>query len=211
MQSITTLYIPQTGQSFDFKKSRRFSGGFTGQMINSNEITVKKITLRRLQGYADIQNTRSQCEKCPRYNNSWSCPPYTPDITRYAGKYRFAYVIAVKVGYPKEMCGSEDERAQLVSERTEYYDMQRRRIQAMLLGLEKKYPGTYSVSTCLICERCARSEGLPCRHPDRMRYSMTTLGFDFTRLLRDEFNIELTWSGEKLSAYDYIVAALFTP
>lgn len=180
-------------------------------MINNNEITVKKITMRKLQGYADIQNTRSQCEKCPRYNNSWSCPPCTPDITRYVGKYRFASVIAVKVGYPPEMCDSKADRKQIVAERTGYYDMQRRRIQTMLLGLEKKHSGSYSVSTCLICEKCARSEGMPCRHPDKMRYSMTTLGLDFTRLLKDEFNIELTWSGEKLSAADYIVAALFEP
>lgn len=165
--------------------------------------------MKGLLAYADVRNTRSSCEKCPRYNNSWSCPPCTPDITKYAGKFRFAYVIAVRVGYPEELCDNDADRSQIISERTEYYDMQRRRIQTMLLGLEEKHPGSYSVSTCLICEKCARSEGLPCRHPDRMRYSMTTLGLDFTRLLKEEFHEELTWSGAELSKADFCIAALF--
>lgn len=173
------------------------------------DIQIKKVKLKDLTHYTDVKASLKACEQCPRYNNSWSCPPDVPNVYKYLWKYQTAYLIVERVDYPKELC--DGTFAELSAKREKYYDSVRRELQLKLLEAEEKYPGTYSVSTCLICDTCARSLGKPCRHPDMMRYSMTTLGFDFAKLLKAYFDIELTWSGEKLSESDYIVAALFEP
>ncbi len=173
------------------------------------ELEVKTVKLKDLTRFADIRGVMKSCAECPRFGNSWSCPPDVPNIYRYLWKYDKADLIVAKVVYPEKLC--QGNFADLFTAREKYYDGERRKLQLTLLEMEKKIPGSYSVSTCLICDTCARSEGLPCRHPDMMRYSMTTLGFDFSKLMKEYFDIELTWSGEKLSSYDYIVAALFLP
>ena len=173
------------------------------------EILTRTVKIKDLTRFTDIKGTLKACEQCPRYGNSWSCPPDVPNIYKYTWKYSEAVLVCVKAEYPKELCSGDF--SAVYPQREKYYDGIRRKLQLALLEAEKKYPGTYSVSTCLICDKCARSEGLPCRHPDLMRYSMTTLGFDFSKLMKEYFNIELSWSGEKLSSYDYIVAALFLP
>ena len=38
---------------------------------------------------------------------------------------------------------------------------------------------------------------------------MTAFGFDFTKLLRELFDMEIKWSSEGLPEYDVAVAALF--
>ena len=173
------------------------------------DIEIRKVKIKDLTHFANIRETEKNCRQCPRYGNSWSCPPEVPNIYKYTWKYKYAYLIVEKVEYPEKLC--KGDFPTLFAEREKYYDGFRRELQLKLLEAEKKYPGTYSVSTCLICDQCARSEGKPCRHPESMRYSMTTLGFDFSKLMKEYFDIELSWSGDSLSTYDYIVAALLEP
>jgi len=175
------------------------------------DIQIKKVPLRSLFRYAKVNETLKKCKECPRYNNSWSCPPQTPSILTYGGRFEHATLFVFKIAYPRELCVSGTPREQLLKEREKYYDDRRRKIQITLLDAEQKSPGSLSVSTCLICDRCARMDGEPCRHPDQMRYSMTTLGLDFQKMLDDIFDIRLDWSCDGLTPYDYCVAALLEP
>lgn len=57
---------------------------------------------------------------------------------------------------------------------------------------------------------CTRPEGLPCRHPDRVRPSLEACGFDIGRTTSELFGIELKWGAEgKLPEYLTLVCGLF--
>lgn len=171
----------------------------------------KKVHLRDLFRYANVRETLKKCKECPRYNQSWACPSGTPTIFAYGNRFEHATILVFRVDYPEELVVSSMDRKELLAEREKFYDARRRMIQLTLLEAEKKAPGTLSVSTCLLCPTCARAEGKPCRDPEDRRYSMTSLGLDFTKLLTDLFDIKLNWSCDGLTKFDYCVAALLEP
>lgn len=174
-------------------------------------VDSKKVPLRNLFRYANVRETLKACKACPRYNKSWSCPSGTPTIFAYGNRFEHATLFVFRVDYPEELYCSSRSRSELLTQREKFYDDRRRMIQCTLLEAEKKAPGTLSVSTCLLCEKCAREDGQPCRHPEDRRYSMTTLGLDFTRLMTDLFDIRLNWSCDGLTKFDYCIAALLEP
>ena len=78
-----------------------------------------------------------------------------------------------------------------------------------LLALEQTRSGAWTIAAgrCELCARCARRDGLPCRNPERMRYSFSAFGFDLAALARQELGIELLWAANGLPEYDVALAA----
>ena len=88
---------------------------------------------------------------------------------------------------------------------------------ARLLELERKYPGSraFYAGTCHLCPEgtCARSEGRPCRYPDRIRPSLESLGFDIGKTASELLGIELKWSepgSSGLPEYFTLVSGFFS-
>ena len=77
--------------------------------------------------------------------------------------------------------------------------------------VEKEFPeGTcIGAGRCILCRKCARTEGKACRYPQLRRYSITAFGFDFSRMVKDNLGMELLWSSNGVPEYDVAVAALF--
>ena len=93
----------------------------------------------------------------------------------------------------------------------------RRMLDARLLELERKYPGSraFYAGTCHLCpeETCAPSEGRPCRYPDRIRPSLESLGFDIGKTASELLGIELKWSepgSSGLPEYFTLVSGFFS-
>lgn len=172
------------------------------------EVIVKKLPVSRLVTYLDPKTSNEACKKCTNYNNDWSCPPGQPDPFEYLKPYQDAYLIAVKIHYSEELRERIKTPEGMDWVRRNLFQKVQLHLQVILLELEKQYPGSLSISTCLLCKRCARLDDLPCRHPEDQRYSMTCLGFQFTRLLEEELGIKLQWFDNKLSEYQVTVSSL---
>ena len=70
-----------------------------------------------------------------------------------------------------------------------------------LLAMEAEAPGSLALfaGKCDLCPVCARTEGKPCRMPERMRYSIEALGGDCSGALEKYFGETLQWSaGQRL-------------
>ena len=64
-----------------------------------------------------------------------------------------------------------------------------------LLEMEKTSDGMCFgfAGSCLYCgvAQCARIEGKPCRHPDKVRPSLEAYGFDISRTAKELLGIEI--------------------
>jgi predicted metal-binding protein len=85
------------------------------------------------------------------------------------------------------------------------------RYDAEMLELEKATPGSYGMAAqeCVQCKKCARLSGHPCVHPDKMRYSLESIGAFPVKLVHDKFGFDILWSdGESIPEYYLLVAGL---
>ena len=79
--------------------------------------------------------------------------------------------------------------------------------------LEERYPGSVSLSAgcCSLCrpEGCGRASGLACRYPQKMRYSIESLGGNVGLTVSKLMGIELEWVTEgRLPSYFVLVGGL---
>ena len=154
----------------------------------------------------DAERIAAYCRRCPNYGRSWGCPPFAKDPAEEWLRYGTALLVAAKI--------TPCEEGLPLAEAGRLLRPERIRIERRLLALERRYGGrAFSyVGSCLYCPEgsCTRPEGLPCRHPDRVRPSLEACGFDIGRTTSELFGIELKWGAEgKLPEYLTLVCGLF--
>ena len=64
---------------------------------------------------------------------------------------------------------------------------------------------------CATCATCTRCEGKPCRAPERLRYSLESVGFDVSTLTEILAGITLHWPKTGVPDYLVTVGALLCP
>ena len=77
--------------------------------------------------------------------------------------------------------------------------------------LEQSLPGSFSLSAgeCEECEHCTRPEGKPCRKPDKLRYSIESLGGNVGKTISRLCGIEIEWIEEgKIPEHFVLVGGL---
>ena len=82
-----------------------------------------------------------------------------------------------------------------------------------LFKMENQCPGSVSLSagSCSLCGKgnCTRPSGKPCRYPEKMRYSIESLGGNVGKTVHDLLGIELEWIEEgKVPSYFVLVGGL---
>lgn len=179
---------------------------YTTQMKEA-EISVSDY----LDKYVKAEEFIQYCRACPNFGKIWSCPEYDFDTVEYFRKHSRLRVIGLKIIYSpgtREKTYSREEMREVIAGSMH---VERRKLDEYLRELEEKTGGTaLNAGSCNICpEGCARPEGKNCRFPDRMRYSLESLGADITTTIGDLLGIELVWDKEgKLPEYYTLVAGL---
>lgn len=173
------------------------------------EILSKNVPINELiEGYRDEAKFLSYCRECPNYGRLHSCPPLRFDPLDYLREYSYAELIAVKITYDDETIEKLTEKAQ----QNEMLFSSRKCVQEKLerakLDCEREGVISVAASACSICEKCSRRDGRDCIHPDKMRYTFDSFGFDVTAVLRDYFDIELIWAGSRLQKYQCSLSML---
>ncbi|MEG0681457.1 MAG: DUF2284 domain-containing protein [Eubacterium sp.] len=157
---------------------------------------------KMLEEYHQLRKTRRYCAVCPNYQKYWSCPEYGFDEVIFLKEFKYMYLIAREYEIPRE----DRQKVIGIQAVSEYCKqaMQTLKVQSWkdLLELENEVPGTLSLmpGNCHICdisgEGCTRPSGQKCRHPELMRFSLESLGFDVDAICKYEIGLLLLWPKE---------------
>lgn len=90
----------------------------------------------------------------------------------------------------------------------------KKRLSLELFKEEEKYPGSISLSagSCTKCTVCSRETGEPCLYPDKMRYSIESLGGNVGLTIEKLMGLRLEWMEEgRLPHHFVLVCGLLLP
>ena len=144
-----------------------------------------------IEGYVNVEEFLKCCKACGNYDRKWSCPSYDFDpVEDYWKKFSRFYVVG------KKMILAEEEKENWENLMTEV----KAQLTEELFEMEAEHPGSRSLSagSCHICgeNNCSKSLREPCRFPDKMRYSVESLGGNVGLTASRLLGIELQWIEE---------------
>lgn len=180
-------------------------------------VTVEKregeISLSRLMDFYHREKFWGFCRACPRYGALWSCPPYEegalPDLEQFSKIWLFCHVLHFSPELRREAASPEKAGAFMESCAAQYG----KAAHEEMLRLEQSHPGSLGLTHggCRLCAHCARPEGKTCRLPEKMRFSLESLGFSVVDLAREVLHLPISFSQEGLPAYQVMLWGLFLP
>ena len=181
---------------------------------NALDINEKKrlgATLKEFrETLVDVPRFLGYCRDCPNCGQFWSCPPFEFDPMTLWMRYGAIRLYARKLVFTKGRLFPGERRAFEAQELPKIKaDMSRE-----LLDREAATPGSQALfpGRCEWCASCARTEGKPCRMPERMRYSIESLGGDCGGTLERYFGEKLQWaSGNRLPEQLIFLGGLLLP
>lgn len=152
-----------------------------------------------MEEYFDREKTLGYCKACPNFSKYWSCPTYAFDEAIFLKQFKYIHIIGRQFEVPRE-----DLRNVRDPEAVKKYSTDKlQEIKVMtwktLLEIENEVDGAIGLipGNCPICETqgmaCARKTNEPCRHPDMMRFSLESLGFNVVDLLKYEVGMTMKW------------------
>lgn len=178
------------------------------------EIYIKPSTIEELKNnFWDIEKFEGFCKQCRNYGKLWSCPPYNFSIEEYVDRYKYVYIVGVKIVFDEDTLSSINTKEKISNYTTETLHFMKNKIMNEMLKLEKLYPNSTSLSAggCNLCENCSKLKNIQCVHPDLMRYSLESLGFDVGGVSSKLLNFELKWATEtRLPDYFSLIAGIMT-
>ena len=168
-----------------------------------------------IENYVDIPTFSKACRVCPNYGQIWSCPPYDYDIMDYWKSYSTLQLYAEKIIFSREYTDryyEQDELSELIQK---IIGKEKQLLSKKMLKLEQFFPGSISLSAgnCSYCVRsCTRPDGIPCRFPEQLRYSIESLGGNVGMTIEKLMGIKLEWMEEgHLPHYFVLVNGLLIP
>jgi predicted metal-binding protein len=179
-----------------------------------NIVTTIKVD-EYIRDYRDADRFIEYCKACPIYNACWACPPFDFDTTGILLNYKNAHLIGTKIILDKAVLSECTGREQCTEAAHRITKEVRIGLDDKLLALERKNSGSraFLAGTCYLCREgtCTRIFGKPCLHPDRVRPSLESFGFDISKTASRLLHTELIWGSEnRLPEYFLLVSALLT-
>ena len=153
------------------------------------------------------QLTIQACRQCDSYGKLWCCPPHDHDVEQKLAAYSRAIIIGTKITFDDAPC---DDANRVMREA--FADAHAAML-PQLYELERQHPGSFALSVrCTLCgdTPCTRRDNLPCRHPELMRPSLESLGFNVETIARDILHTPILWatSDTPLPPYQMLVTAV---
>ncbi len=158
----------------------------------------------------DVPRFLGYCQDCPNYGRYWSCPPYDFDPRDLWQRFGALRLYARKLVFCRDRLFPGERRSFEAQELPKIKAAMARE----LLCREAEAPGSLALfpGKCEWCPVCARLEGKPCRTPDRMRYSLESLGGDCGGALERYFGESLQWAqGNRLPEQIILLGGLLLP
>ncbi|MBW3015238.1 DUF2284 domain-containing protein [Candidatus Woesearchaeota archaeon] len=140
-------------------------------------------------------------EGCVNFDKKYCCPPLSPEFNKYVDKpYLMLLLLKIDLGQLKGYKDYHRLRVGNVVIKSKAERMMRE------LEGDSKF---LSNGACRLCKPCRRKLKKPCKHPDKMRYSLESLGVDCNKLVKDVFGFPLQWyKDKKAPEYTCVVCGL---
>ncbi len=129
-----------------------------------------------LEKYVNIPEFAQKCRQCPRYASSWSCPPFDFDPADYWRQFSELHIEGVCMYFDPAECQkhrSQEETDLIIAE---VKATEKTLLAKELYDMENDASASLSEGVCSLCDSCTRAENLPCRYPEKLRYSIEALG-----------------------------------
>ena len=179
------------------------------EKIFSYEIEEYTITISAeeyIKGYNNSSCFIEFCKQCKNFGKIWACPPFSHDILDELRAYSNLILFAVKI--------IPHDNKIPISLIDKFIRPERVRIERKLLEMENLYKGkafAYA-GNCLYCPEgtCTRINNKPCRHPELVRPSLESYGFDLGKTAIELFGFPLLWSDNGyIPEYVTLICGLF--
>lgn len=167
-----------------------------------------------IDNFRDADKFIAICKECRQYNTCWACPPYDFSTDAILAGYSKLYIIGTKITL--EIMNNENDSYEGMKEIIYGILAEvRNKLDHWLLELEEKYPDSrvFFGGTCHLCPegQCTRVEGKPCIHPEQVRHSLESFGFDLMKTSAELLDIELKWStGKNYPEYLTLISGFLT-
>lgn len=151
-----------------------------------------------LRDCVDVPKFDACCKQCPNYGRLWSCPPFSFSPEGLWAQYGTLLLQCRVIPVPQELQARTLSQQEINEQSRALLQPQKRAMLQELLALEQQIPGSVALDagSCDRCSACTRPEGLPCRHPNLLRYSVEALGGDVCKALKLYFDKEILWGKE---------------
>ena len=161
-----------------------------------------------VENCVDVAYFNECCSQCPNYGKTWSCPPYDFDPLDIWNDYKTFFVYARKVYTPQDLLEKTYDLADIIRIGGELTMGSFINVDDEMTLLQKEFPGSRVIGggRCTLCgkDKCARIFGEPCRFPDKMTYSIESLGGNVEKVLDRYFNEKIYWGADGHLAPSYI-------
>lgn len=162
-----------------------------------------KLSIEKLFDYYKPDEIHSYCQRCPKYGRFWSCPPHNFNIPEYLKQYTFITIIANRIYLEPEL--SKEEQIAC------YHHTRKKTNNKLLRRLEKLNDCEILISGhCWLCKTCMRTNSEQCISPEKLKYSLESLGFKISDIINNEFNDSLQWKHDENLKYLYSVQAILS-
>ncbi len=165
-----------------------------------------------LKNYIDIECFLEKCKECPNYGKVWTCPPFDFDVKEYWKNYDSLHIYGVKIIFDEDIRKKTLSLQEQDKVLNEVVEVEKRKLSDFLWKKEIDFPGSISLSSgaCVFCKNsCLRQKGKKCCYPEKLRYSIESLGGNVGLTVSRLLGIELEWMEEgKLPSYFVLVGGL---
>lgn len=180
-------------------------------MYKTEKIYGKQDIPTYLERYVAVEEFLETGKGDDNHNKSWASPAYEFDVMEYWRKYGFIHIIGRKIIFDEETISMQRTPAELEAYLGGVLKAEKQKLADILYEAEARYPGSISLSAgcCHLCETCERVAARPCKYPDKLRYSMESLGANVGKTCSKLLRIELLWAEEnRLPKYFVLISAL---
>ena len=167
-----------------------------------------------IRRYRDMDRVLDYCKQYPGYGKTWSCPPYDFDPASISNGFKTVTVTGTTIVFDEETRAACKTAEQSSATGKKALHEVMNALLPQLYEQERQEPGSRCFTfRCVLCpEGCTRPTGKPCRHPEMMRHSLESVGFDLVAMMSDLLDIDLEWSSDgTLPKHLTIVTALMHP
>lgn len=178
----------------------------------TQQTTARDYTVQRFEAYLPVDElmekyfdfgyTHGKCQQCSGYSKTWACPCFDFDPADFWRQFSRLHFIVDRVSNENTRT-AEEAQNRLFDEKS--------RFDAEMREIEKSLPGSYALAAqeCVACKKCARLSGLPCVHPEIMRYGLESIGMLAVKMVEDTFGFPALWSdGTSIPDYYLLVAGV---
>lgn len=127
--------------------------------------------------------------ECGNYHKKYSCPPLATSFSVLSEPYKYMVVSLVKVNTESYNKIYNTVRMINVVEKS----IQRKIFDEVLINLKDHRLIALKSGSCRLCRKCNFQKNLPCKHPDKMRFSLEATGVNVNKLALSCFDFPLQW------------------